>query len=255
VRGIVLHRALQDVWTRLRTQTALAALDVAARQALAASAVDTALATEAPEGVGPRAIGLEREWQSQAIGRLFDLELARAAFTVVETERPLELEIGGLELRLRVDRTDRIGDELVVIDYKTGKVNAKAWRGARMDAPQLPLYAVLHPGHPTGVAFAGVGAARAAHVGVGRDGTVIAGMKAAEKFALTEEEETGFAWPAVTAHWRAWLERLAADFRDGRADVDPKLAADTCRLCHLAALCRVEPATADDAGEEGDDVA
>ena len=253
VRGIVLHRALQDVWTRLRTQSALAALDAAARQALAASAVDAALATEAPEGVGPRAIGLEREWQSQAIGRLLELELARAAFTVVETERPLELEIGGLELRLRVDRTDRIGDELVVIDYKTGKASAKAWRGARMDAPQLPLYAVLHPGHPTGVAFAGVGAARAAYVGVGRDGAVIAGMKAAEKFALTEEEETGFAWPAITAHWRAWLERLAADFRDGRADVDPKLAADTCRLCHLAALCRVEPATADDAGEEGDD--
>ena len=90
---------------------------------------------------------------------------------------------------MRVDRTDRIGDDLVVIDYKTGKANAKAWRGARMDSPQLPLYAVLHPGHPTGVAFAGVGVARASYVGVGRDGALIAGMKAAEKFALTEEEK------------------------------------------------------------------
>ncbi len=204
-----------------------------------------------PTGSAPAPSASSANGNRQAIGRLLELELARAAFTVVETERPLELEIGGLELRLRVDRVDRIGDELVVIDYKTGKASAKAWRGARMDAPQLPLYAVLHPGHPTGVAFAEVGAARAAYVGVGRDGAVIAGMKAAEKFALTEEEETGFAWPAITAHWRAWLERLAADFRDGRADVDPKLAADTCRLCHLAALCRVEPATADDAGEEG----
>ncbi len=253
VRGIVLHRALQDVWTRLRTQSELESLDEAARQALAESAVDAALATEAPEGLGPRATGLEREWQCQAIARLLAVDLARAPFTVSETERPLELEIGGLELCLRVDRTDRIGDELVVIDYKTGKVNATAWRGARMDAPQLPLYAVLHPGRPSGIAFAGIGAARASYVGVGRDGASIAGMKPAEKFALTEDEETGFDWPAIMAHWRAWLERLAEDFRNGRVDVNPKLAADTCRLCHLATLCRVEAAAADDTGEEGAD--
>jgi hypothetical protein len=36
--------------------------------------------------------------------------------------------------------------------------------------------------------------------------------------------------------------------------VDPKLGADTCRLCHLATLCRVEPAgAADVGGEEGGD--
>jgi ATP-dependent helicase/nuclease subunit B len=253
LRGTVLHRALQDVWSRLRTQSALTSLDAAARQALATNAVDAALATAAPDGVGPHAIGLEREWQCRAIARLMDLDLARVPFTVVETERPLELAIGGLELRLRVDRTDRIGDEVVVIDYKTGLAKASAWRGARMDAPQLPLYAVLHPERPTGVAFASIGASRASYVGVGRDGTVIAGMKPAEKFALTEDEECGFAWPEIAAHWRAWLERLAAGFRDGHAVVDPKLAADTCRLCHLAALCRVEPATPGDGGEEGPD--
>ena len=250
LRGTLLHRALQDVWSRLRTQSALAALDASARQALATSAVDAALAAAAPDYVGLHAIGLEREWQCRAIARLMDLDLSRAPFTVVETERPLELAIGGLELRLRVDRTDRIGDEVVVIDYKTGLAKASAWRGARMDAPQLPLYAVLHPERPTGVAFAALGAARASYVGVGRDGTVIAGMKPAEKFALTEDEETGFSWPDIAVHWRAWLERLAADFRDGRAEVDPKLAADTCRLCHLAALCRVEPAAQGDGGEE-----
>src|SRR6185295_6841095 len=97
---------------------------------------------------------------------------------------------------------------LVVIDYKTGKTRPTAWRGARMDAPQLPLYAVLHPDRPTGIAFAAVAATRAKYVGVGRDGEAIPGMKAAERFALTEDEEKGFSWPAIAAHWRAWLERL-----------------------------------------------
>ncbi len=253
LRGTMLHRAMQDVWTRLGTQSALATLGAAARQALAEGAVDTALAASAPEGVGPRTIGHERDWQCRAVARLLEADLARPPFTVVETERALEIEVGGLELRLRVDRLDRVGDELVVIDYKTGATPGAAWRGARMDAPQLPLYAVLHPGHPTGIAFAALGAARAEYLGVGRDGGAIPGMKPAERFALTEDRESGFSWLQVTAHWRAWLERLAADFRDGRAEVDPKRGADTCRLCHLAALCRVESAASGDAGEEGAD--
>jgi hypothetical protein len=148
---------------------------------------------------------------------------------------------------------DEIDGALVVIDYKTGAVRGAPWRGARMDAPQLPLYAVLHPDRPAGIAFAGVGAAAAKYVGVGRDGAAIEGMKAAEAFELTEAKEKGFTWPQVTAHWRAWLERLAADFAAGRAGVDPKRVPDTCRHCHLATLCRVEAAPEPEAAEGADD--
>ncbi len=251
LRGIALHRALQELWSRFGAQAALAALDPAARRAFVDQAVDAALGAVTPAAVGEPTVALEREWQCRAIGRLLDLDLARPPFTVVETERALGLAIGGLELRLRVDRVDRIGAELVVIDYKSGTTKPAAWRGARMDAPQLPLYAVLHPQRPTGIAIAAVGAAGAEYQGVGRDSAAIAGMKAAEKFALTENEEKGFAWPEITAHWYAWLERLALDFAAGHAQVDPKLGADTCRACHLGALCRVGNAAPDD--EDGAD--
>lgn len=252
LRGIALHRALQDLWSGIADHATLVSLGSAAREARIAAAVDAALASATPAGTGERVIAVERDWQRQAIARLVELDLARPPFAVVETERALELSIGGLDLRLRVDRVDRVGGELVVIDYKTGQTRASAWRGARMDAPQLPLYAVLHPDRPTGVAFAAVGAVRAKYSGVCRDGDAIPGVKPAEKFALTEDEEKGFGWPAIAAHWRAWLERLAADFAAGRADVDPKLGADTCRMCHLGALCRVE-AAAPEPDEEGDD--
>jgi probable DNA repair protein len=251
LRGVVLHRALQDLWSRLGGQPALAALDGRSRASLVAQAVDVAMVGSAPAGVAPPTIALEREWQQRAIDRLLELDLARPSFTIAETERSFTLSIAGLELCLRVDRVDRIGEDLIVIDYKTGKVQDSAWRGARMDAPQLPLYAVLHPDHPTGIAFAGVGAARAKYVGVGRNGAAIAGVEPAAKFRLTEDRQNGFAWEEITAHWRAWLERLAGDFAMGRAEVDPKLAAETCRYCHLAALCRVEPASREDA-EEGE---
>jgi probable DNA repair protein len=252
LRGIVLHRALEDLWRSFGSQAALASLDRQARADSIEAAVAAALARESPAGAGERTVAIEGDWQREAIARLLEADLARPPVTVVETERALALAIGGLELRLRLDRGDRVGDERVVIDYKTGGAKASAWRGARMDAPQLPLYAVLHPDRPTGIAFASVGATRARYVGVGRDGATLPGMRAAEKFALTEDEEKGFDWAAITAHWRAWLERLAADFAGGRADVDPKLGADTCRLCHLGALCRVE-AAAQEPAEEGDD--
>jgi hypothetical protein len=215
--------------------------------------VDAAIAASTPAGTGLPTIELEREWQRRAVARLLELDLARPPFIVVEAERARPLAIAGLPLILRVDRLDRIGEELVVIDYKTGKTQSSAWRGARMDAPQLPLYAVLHPDRPTGIAFAGVGAAAAKYVGVGREVGMIDGMEPAAKFRLTEDRQHGFSWGEITAHWRAWLERLAGDFVAGRTEVDPKLAAATCRYCHLAALCRVEPASPDDAPDEAAD--
>jgi ATP-dependent helicase/nuclease subunit B len=253
LRGIVLHRALQTLWSALGTQAALAALDDGTRKSRVAAAVSEALVAIVPAGSGERTLALESDWQCRAIARLLELDLDRPPFTVVETERPLSLPIGGLELKLRVDRLDRVGDQLIVIDYKTGKVQNSAWRGARMDAPQLPLYAVLHPGRPTGLAFAGIGATRAKFVGVSRDGEGLPGLLPATKFPLTEDKQTGFEWPDVLAHWQAWLARLAEDFAAGRAEVNPKLAAETCRHCHLGALCRVEPASPEDAGEEVSD--
>ena len=253
LRGIALHRAQEAIWQRLRDRRALAGLDEASRSRVVSEAVEEALASVAPPAAPPAVVALEREWQCLAVEALLQLDLARPDFAVLETERPLELTVGGIELRLRVDRLDRVGDDCVVIDYKTGKQGAAAWRGARMDSPQLPLYAVFHPERPTGIAFAIAKPASAKYVGVGEDDTAIAGMKPAGKFELTEDRQKGFEWTAITAHWRAWLEQLAAQFAAGRAEVDPKLGGATCRRCHLSGLCRVERASSEDEGAEGDD--
>ncbi len=213
LRGIVLHRALQTLWSSLGTQSVLASLDDAARSNRIAAAVQEAMAAATPAGIGVRTAALEADWQCRAIANLTELDLGRPPFTVVETERQLKLAIGGLELKLRVDRLDRVGDDLIVIDYKTGKVQNSAWRGARMDAPQLPLYAVLHPDRPTGVAFAGLGAARAKYVGVSRDGEALKGLQPATKFPLTEDKENGFEWPEIIAHWHAWLAQAGGGLR------------------------------------------
>ena len=254
LRGIVLHRALQRFWAELGSQQALLQLDAGASDARVIAAVDRSLAEVLPAGTGARSAGLERDWQRRAIGHLLDLERARPGFTVVETERELAGKIGGLNLHLRVDRVDRVGDELVVIDYKSGAIRKAPWRGARMEAPQLPLYAVLHPGQPAGIAIAELEAERAGFRGVSREAGMIGGLQLAQEFELTEDRDRGFDWPRIKEHWYAWLDRLARDHAEGRAQVDPKLARDTCRHCHLDALCRVAASPPDEAVvEEGGD--
>jgi hypothetical protein len=39
---------------------------------------------------------------------------------------------------------------------------------------------------------------------------------------------------------------LAADFRSGKAAVDPKQPHQTCRICGLQSLCRISESTASD---------
>ena len=40
--------------------------------------------------------------------------------------------------------------------------------------------------------------------------------------------------------WRKSIERLAKDFLDGRAEVDPREYPKTCEHCGLEALCRIQ---------------
>lgn len=252
LRGIVLHRALQRLWSEWGSQRVLRALAPAVRDAKVRAAVEESLAHVLADGCGARTLALERDWQCRAISRLLALDVARAPFTVVETERSLTGRIGGLELGLRVDRVDRVGDALVVIDYKSGRVRKSPWHGARMEAPQLPLYAVLHPARPAAIAIAEIGAYRAAYRGVASDDGILDTLALAVDFELDEERGAGFSWDRIREHWYAWLERLAADHALGRVEVDPKLGGETCRTCHLSALCRVSAALIDESDENGD---
>ena len=231
---------MQEFWSAVPSQAALLALTHAECERRVAGFVERAVAETAPATAGPRARALEQEWQCRAIGALLELERGRPPFTVAETERELTGRLAGLEFRLRVDRVDVVDGHRVVFDYKTGDARSSAWRGARMDAPQLPLYAVLHAERPAAIALARASPTGARWVGVGDESVALDGVTPAPRFPLTEDKEKGFEWRAMTARWWAWLESLAGNFAAGHAAVDPKLAAATCRRCHLGGLCRVD---------------
>jgi ATP-dependent helicase/nuclease subunit B len=250
-RGNVLHRALELIWQTLGGQAGLGAATADSVAELVERSLERALREKVPADAGRRALSLEAEWQRLALEGLLELERTRPPFTVAGLEQTRDATLAGLHLKLRVDRLDRVEDGLLIIDYKTGRAGTSQWRGARMDAPQLPLYAVLHGRDVAAIAFTVVDARSAQFRGVGQGGNLPAGISEATRFSLTEDKQSGFSWQEICERWSGWLASLASDYVAGKAVVDPKQP-QTCQFCHLSTLCRVE-AELEVEAEEADD--
>ncbi len=228
-RGTLVHWTLERFWSEVRSQEALLTrtdIPEVIREcaAWAVGRLEERRGAPLPE----RFAQLERQRLERLTAEWLELEKQREPFEVLEPETDREAEVGGIQFRLRFDRTDRLragGD--VIVDYKTSPRTTKAWEGDRPDEPQIPLYSVVYgDGVLAGVAFGIVKAGAAAFRGIAERPSAIPKVEQAELAPRIDE-------------WRGVLERLARDFRDGRAAADPKDLNKSCRYCALAGLCRI----------------
>ncbi len=254
-RGKLMHRALELIWAGLGDHARLEAATEAELRQAAERAAERAVAESArarPDVFTPALTALESARIAGLITAWLELERARAPFTVIERELDARVPVGGLELRTRVDRIDRLADgSLAVIDYKTGKVSERSWFGERPDEPQLPLYACAVGAELGAVLFAQVRADEMRFRGVSREEDQLPGVTSLAQ--LKSRPEDMAEWPDLVARWSDVLASLARDYRAGVARVDPKTP-DTCTYCHLASLCRISERRGDGIrDEEGED--
>lgn len=236
-RGSVAHEALDLLWRELKTQAELLALSREETATLISRAVTAALDGRLSRRHKNRALDRARDLEHKRWERLIadwiEVERRRGGFEVVETEEPREVDVGGLKLRIKADRIDRLADgSFAILDYKTSdKLSPKGWEGDRPDAPQLPLYFVKSDRDISAVHFAQLVPGDVETLGL--DGPRLAERKAA---------------------WTAVVDSLGGSFLRGDAAVDPKQFPKTCEFCHLPALCRIgelktNPAEEEDASE------
>lgn len=261
-RGTIVHRVLERLWRALRTQDALRALDPAQLEQRIAEAVATELerlAADSPQRFTPGLRRLEDERLRRLLGDWMALEIERPAFTVEQLEgsapeasaaEQAVVRFGGLQLRLRPDRVDRLEDgSRLVLDYKTGSRRPPPWRDGRPDEPQLLLYA-LTQGDVAGLAYARLRAGSIGLDGLGAHADIAPGVK---DYAAVRETREASGWDALMGRWRGELETLAGEVRRGLASVTPKHTRQSCRDCHLHAVCRIREHAAaaefDDAGD------
>jgi len=239
-RGSLVHRVLQLVWEALGDQATLRQQSDAARREMVRVAVEQAVEEMAGRLPQIFTAAFRRIESERLTGLVLDwlaIESERDDFTVEANELPVDADIEGLHVRLRIDRLDRLPDgRCVVIDYKTGAVSPSAWFGDRPDDPQLPLYATLLRDELAGVVFAQLRPGEMGFQGVVAEADLVPDARPPEKLKRYLEAAT---WPALLTHWSQTVHRLARAFRDSDTRVDPKRYPETCRYCELTALCRV----------------
>ncbi len=231
-RGNALHKALELFWNELRSHARLAAMPEEELNELIRRVAEQAVG-EGGRPAGPldtRFQQLEVERVEQVLAGWLALERERIPFEVVFSERERVIPLGGLELKTRIDRVDRLADgELIVVDYKGGNNPPRLldWEGDRPGEPQVPLYAMSLDEPVAAVAFGVLTPGNFQFRGLAR-ADVLPKVKALKPPDSLEGRITG---------WRRVLTQLAVNFREGHAEVDPKPTA--CRYCCLTPLCRI----------------
>jgi ATP-dependent helicase/nuclease subunit B len=231
-RGKLVHAALMNFWENIQTHTQLQNLSISEFDETTIMAVSAALRQFIKKY--PALAMHYQKLESRRLQRLLQewltFEKQRAPFKVLAHEQTQEVLFAGLAMKLRLDRIDELGDgSQVIIDYKTGQdVSVGDWLGERPGEPQLPLYAVIKDNEVNGLLFAHVRAGKLQFKGITQ-----------QEYAIANKNiEIRADWPLLLQSWRNTLQRLAQDFCEGKATVDPKEQHKTCQHCDLQTFCR-----------------
>ena len=252
-RGSLVHKMLEAFWHdwpdaldlhSMDQEQLLQRMQQAAEQALRAQFSRYRLA------IGSAGRTLEKQRLVALLQQWLEVEKQRPNFRVQALEQALEIRFGGIQTRGMIDRVDQIESGTAIesprllIDYKTGtSAGSGQWLPEqRMRDVQLPAYALSLKPAPSGIAFAKLLPAKAGFDGIQNDAThatpAAAGIRIIGQFtrkhALSEHES----WLELLNQWRDQLEALGEQFLAGHAEVNPR-DGQTCRYCHLHALCRI----------------
>jgi ATP-dependent helicase/nuclease subunit B len=229
-RGGFLHKAVENVWARLGSQSALRATPPEDLRLLIQSAVAAAIGHSATGSLHQLVSRAEQERLERIVWDWLAVERVRKQPFVVETvEQETHFEAFGLRLRLRVDRIDRLENgHVLLIDYKSGSQSRNKLKGARPKEPQLLVYAASSSDPVDGIFFAEMKANEVRAVGVSRE----------KQFESRSVDVKKHEWASFLEESRAEVGRLAEQFVNGYAVVDP--LPQVCNYCASRPLCRVQ---------------
>jgi hypothetical protein len=234
--------------------------------ALEADGLDIEIAAAVEKGM---ACLPERRWrsvpnavraaESRRLNRLLrawlDIERARPPFAVAAVEARRDLVLGGIALKMRVDRIDALGDGgIAIIDYKTGVLKQpkpQKWFDDRPRASQLGTYTLAQRAAEPQLAVRAVVHAELRTAGVAASG--ISADRAAWPTLTTIGGAGPFAdWRSLESWWEAHLGALVTVLAAGVATVTPRTQPSPSRICGLQAFCRIDSVRFEEPEDNGD---
>lgn len=244
-RGDLVHLVLDKIWQGLKNQTQLMALNENQLSQIihlqVRSTIDDYFKSwlAPPEAIllleAERVENLIHDW-------LVTVESQRDGFEILETEQQHLVQIGPLQIKLKIDRIDQLDNGYrIVIDYKTGTdLHAENFLSVPLIEPQLPTYAVSNPDRDTdGIVFAQLRKGSCYFIGLVREKGMLARVKDLSSFAQAAQLGIND-WSELLVFWRQQLDQLTEAFAKGQAAVQPFDREKSCRYCDLSGICRIQ---------------
>lgn len=232
-RGIIIHKVMELIWQQLKNQAALLALSEQELIELIAQAINTAIQPyqfSRTHSFSSLIQQVERYRLQRLVASLVLWEKQRTPFVIAALEQQYHLNIGGIDLQVRVDRLDELinGDKWV-IDYKSSLANGSPWKDERPTEPQLLLYALVDE-QIKAILFAELKKGQLTCKGLSAKKEDIIGLS-----TLKEEES----WDDYRQNWQQTLTELISEFKTGHCIPKP-LAKSICQQCDYQSLCRFD---------------
>ncbi|MGD9264241.1 MAG: PD-(D/E)XK nuclease family protein [Lysobacterales bacterium] len=242
LHGSLVHQVLERFWRETVSQKNLLQLDANTLEERVQEHVESV--TNEHRGIKQRPAfrRVEAERIQRHVLDYLTLEKRRCPFEAVGFEKEVLTRIEGQEIRLFIDRVDRLADgDEIIIDYKTSTKQPKKWFGERPEDPQLPLYAISAERPPAAVVFGILREDGCKYEGVVTQPGLLPGLPPNETNATRYLVEAGRQMPETIDNWREVLHGLMSDFLAGHAAIDPKNGPGTCTntYCELQSLCRI----------------
>ena len=231
-RGQIIHRIMELLWQQIKSQQRLQALTHEALDEL----IDVAIHNTLAPYIHNRRLSFPRLVQDVELSRLrrlvsacLDWEKQRPTFAIEALEQTFNINLAGIDFRVRIDRLDRLeSGEKWVIDYKTSTPVVKPWNEDRPESPQLLLYALLDDAI-NALLFLQLKAGRLTCSGLSQEAIPTKGVTSLKK---------NESWSDHRKHWHQQLTTLASEFRAGICPPQPARTS-TCSFCEFQNLCRI----------------
>ncbi len=240
-RGNLLHKVMEIIWKELKNQSRLLELSSDYLKELIDQCISKALQDIVEKPIaGKRFLALEKKRLALQVEKWLQLEMQRQPFEVLFNESRKTITLNKMPIHIRYDRVDQLADgSLFVLDYKTGKAEIYDWAGDRPNEPQVPLYAIANKEKVTGAAFGLLSENTIRFSGIAEDSEIAPGLTNIDKLKWELADNLPMNWNNILEHWESVLSRLANEFLEGFASVDPKNPNTSCRYCQLHSLCRI----------------
>ena len=235
-QGILIHGMLQMLWEELKNQKQLLHMTRDRLNQFIDHVIQVSFQRHLDDWIHLRQhyLDLMKEYFHSLLLQTLELEMKRQPFDVLSCENECKIKIDQLTLSCRIDRIDAIGNDKLIIDYKTGQeCRINQWLDERMEEPQLPLYALSNE-HATGIAF----------MHIRPKATRMKGLSA--KPLGMASIEVSHNWEGQKKIWQYHLTKLAHEFMEGKTHINPKHGDDTCQKCQMHSLCRVNEGYSND---------